>query len=42
MIMKKIVKWVGYLLYYGIAQWLPSNKVPLVGSLSKRFRGSLC
>ena len=40
--MKKIVKWTGYILYYGIAQYLPANKVPIIGSLAKSFRTFAC
>lgn len=36
------MKWGGYFLYYGIAQYLPANKVPIIGTLSRLFRSCLC
>ena len=40
--MKKLIRWCAYLLYYGIAQFLPANKVPVIGTASKHFRRLLC
>lgn len=40
--MKDMTKWIAYLLYYGMAQYLPANKVPIIGYISKILRVMLC
>lgn len=40
--MKNLTKWAGYLLYYCVAQYLPANKVPIIGYISKTIRVVLC
>lgn len=37
-----MIRWCAYLLYYGIAQYLPANKIPVIGTISKHFRSLLC
>lgn len=38
----KMVRCVALFLYYGFAQYLPANKVPVIGSFSRSLRGCLC
>ena len=37
-----ILRWGGYLFYYCIAQYLPENKFPIVGTIAKHLRIMSC
>lgn len=38
----KVCRGAGYILYYGIAQYLPDGGIPFVGKASRAIRGGLC
>lgn len=40
--MKRCFRWGAYLLYYVVAQYLPANKVPVIGTISLYLRNVLC